>query len=282
MSTVFRLLVLLTALAFAPAALAQDPDAGGGTGDDLALPDLSQFETEAAPGEAPEASAAVGGEGYTAWQIIQFGGIVGYIIIALSVIGTGLVIESAIQIRRGRIMPDEVVSDVRKLLDGGRVEEAEKRVHGEKSFVGYVVARGLRERDRGYEAMVKAMEDAADEATGARLRRVEHLNIIANIAVMLGLLGTVLGLTNNFNQISQAVGGVEPRMLAAGIFQALITTVMGLIVAIPSLYFYSLFRNRVDAIITDATLAAEHMTEIFKDGRAAGAGALQAGSGRSA
>jgi biopolymer transport protein ExbB len=260
MLVVFALLWMV-----APLTIAQEggsPPAGGG---DVALPDLSQFDAETAA-EAPGTAGAAKG-GYTAWEIVQFGGITGYIIIALSVAGMGIVIESAIQIRRGRMMPREVVDETRKLLDSGRIEDAAKRVAGEKSFVGYVVARGLRERDRGYESMVKAMEDAADEATGARLRRIEHLNMIANISTMLGLLGTVLGLTNNFNQISQAVGGVEPRMLAAGIFQALITTVMGLIVAIPSLYFYSLFRNRVDAIITEATLAAEHMTEVFKDGR---------------
>jgi biopolymer transport protein ExbB len=171
------------------------------------------------------------------------------------------------------MMPRNVVEETRQLLDQGKVDEAARRVEAERSFVGYVVHRGLRERDRGYEAMVKAMEDAADEATGARLRRVEHLNIIANIATMLGLLGTVLGLTSNFNTISQTVGAVDPRMLAGGIFQALITTVMGLIVGIPSLYFYGFFRNRIDAIITEATLAAEHMTEVFKDGRGARAAA---------
>ncbi|MGH7818581.1 MAG: MotA/TolQ/ExbB proton channel family protein [Candidatus Binatia bacterium] len=277
MRTLVRIPLLMLLLALAPAPDAGAQEAGGGPpADDLALPDLSQFDTEPA-GEAPGTAGAAPG-GYTAWEIIQFGGITGYIIIALSVVGMGIVIESAIQIRRGRLMPQDVVDDTRKLLDSGRVDEAVRRVADEKSFVGYVVARGLRERDRGYEAMVKAMEDAADEATGARLRRVEHLNIIANISTMLGLLGTVLGLTNNFNQISQAVGGVEPRMLAAGIFQALITTVMGLIVAIPSLYFYSFFRNRVDAIITEATIAAEHMTEIFKDGRGAKVPRAEAGA----
>jgi len=278
MIAIVRTVMLVVAVLLTPAAFAQEGAPAAAPAGDVALPDLSQFEAQEA-GQAPQ-TAGAGQGGYTAWQIIQFGGIVGYIIIALSVLGTGIAIESAIQIRRGRIMPREVVEEVRKLLDEDRIDDAVKRVANEKSFVGYVVARGLRERDRGYEAMVKAMEDAADEATGARLRRVEHLNMIANISTMLGLLGTVLGLTNNFNQISQAVGGVEPRMLAAGIFQALITTVMGLIVAIPSLYFYSLFRNRIDAIITEATLAAEHMTEVFKEAPVVRAQPFQAGTGR--
>lgn len=264
-----RALALLSVLALPslfrlpPIVLAQEgetaPEAPPGG---VSLPDLSKLEGEAA-GEAPAATEG----GYTAWQIVQFGGWCGYLIIGLSFVSVGLGIECGITIRRARMMPKEIVDDTRKLLDAGRYEEAERRVAAERSFVAFVVRRGLRERDRGYEAMVKAMEDAADEATGERLRRVEHLNIIANISTMLGLLGTVLGLTSNFNQISQTVGAVEPRMLAGGIFQALITTVMGLIVAIPSLYFYAFFRNRVDAIITEATLAVEHMTEMFKDGR---------------
>ena len=278
-----RSLVLAAALIGAPLgvpiagaqdALTQDhaPSAGGSG---LSLPDLSSLDSGGG-GEAPTA-ATPGEGGYTAWQIIQFGGWVGYLIIALSIVSLSLVIESFITIRRARLMPTDVVDETRSMLSNGRYDEAAKRVENERSFVGYVVHRGLRERDRGYEAMVKAMEDAADEATGEKLRRIEHLNIIANIATMLGLLGTVLGLTSNFNQISQTVGSVEPRMLAGGIFQALITTVMGLLVGIPSLYFYGMFRNRVDALITEATLAAEHMTEMFKDGRG-GRGSAQAAS----
>jgi biopolymer transport protein ExbB len=66
-------------------------------------------------------------------------------------------------------------------------------------------------------------------------------------------------MVNSFNQISVSVGGVDPRRLAAGIFEALMTTVMGLIVAIPSLYAFGIFRNRVDAIVSEATGTAEHM-----------------------
>jgi len=81
--------------------------------------------------------------------------------------------------------------------------------------------------------------------------------MIANIAPMLGLLGTVMGMVNSFNQISVAVGGVDPRRLAGGIFEALMTTVMGLIVAIPSLYAFGMFRNRVDALSAEVVAEAE-------------------------
>ncbi|RMD82973.1 MAG: MotA/TolQ/ExbB proton channel family protein [Candidatus Dadabacteria bacterium] len=113
---------------------------------------------------------------------------------------------------------------------------------------------------------MKAMEDAADEPTGALLRRIEHLNMIGNIAPMLGLLGTVLGMVTSFNQISVSVGGVDPRLLAKGIFQALVTTVMGLTVAIPSLYAFGLFRNRVDAAVAVVAQIAEDLVAPLKPG----------------
>jgi biopolymer transport protein ExbB len=92
--------------------------------------------------------------------------------------------------------------------------------------------------------------------------------MIANISPMLGLLGTVMGMVASFNQISVSVGGVDPRRLASGIFEALMTTVMGLIVAIPSLYAYGIFRNRVDSVVATATSLAEDIVAPLKNGSA--------------
>jgi biopolymer transport protein ExbB len=81
---------------------------------------------------------------------------------------------------------------------------------------------------------------------------------------MMGLLGTVIGMLRCFNEISQVTGAIEPKQLAGGIFEALVTTCMGLIVAIPALYFYALFRNRVDEFTGTASLAAEELVASFK------------------
>jgi biopolymer transport protein ExbB len=164
-------------------------------------------------------------------------------------------------------MPEADVSELEAQMKAGSYDEITAKLqNGEASFLTTVVARGVKERDRGYDAIVKGMEDTGDELTGRLLRKIEHLNIIANISPMLGLLGTVMGMVNSFNQISVSVGGVDPRRLASGIFEALMTTVMGLIVAIPSLYAFGIFRNRVDSVVSTAVATAEELVEPLKNG----------------
>jgi biopolymer transport protein ExbB len=210
-------------------------------------------------------TAAASGMNYNAIDLIKFGGWVGYIIILLSVVAVALVIEYAMSIRLKALVPPEDVQQLAELVSRGEYDEVVARLDSDKrSFLVSVVAAGVKERDRGYDAVVKAMEDTADSLTGRLLRKIEHLNIIANVAPMLGLLGTVMGMVNSFNQISVSVGGVDPRRLAGGIFQALMTTVMGLIVAIPALWAFGIFRNRVDAVVSAATAQAETLTDPLK------------------
>jgi len=214
---------------------------------------------------APMAWSQDGGAGGTALNynlidLIKFGGWVGYIIIVLSVIAVALVVEYAMSIRLAALAPAKDVEQLAGLIQSGEHDQiVAKLADPGCSFLGAVIANGVKHRDRGYDAVIKGMEDEADERTGKLLRKIEHLNIIANIAPMLGLLGTVMGMVNSFNQISVSVGGVDPRRLAAGIFEALMTTVMGLIVAIPALYAFGIFRNRVDAIVSEAAGLAEDL-----------------------
>lgn len=222
---------------------------------------LALHATASAQDPAAEGAAL----NYNLIDLIKFGGLVGYIIIFLSVVAVALVVEYAMSIRLAAVAPDTDRDALAGLMERGAYDDvAAKLEDADSSFLTTVVARGVKEHDRGYDAVVKGMEDAADELTGKLLRKIEHLNIIANIAPMLGLLGTVMGMVNSFNQISVSVGGVDPRRLAGGIFEALMTTVMGLIVAIPSLYAFGIFRNRVDAIVSTATSTAESLVEPLK------------------
>ncbi len=217
-----------------------------------AVEDFAAEEIDAAEGEGEESNGALD---YTLMELVAFGGVVGYLIIALSFVAVALVVDDALLLRRKVLMPPGEVEELGGMISEGRysdVTEVERA-----SFVGAMTSAGVYERGRGYEAVVKAMEDSADGLTGRLLRRIEYLNIIANVTPMLGLLGTVIGMVKCFNQISVAVGGVDPRLLAAGIFQALMTTVMGLIVAIPALFAFSMFRNRVDSLAAEATKCAE-------------------------
>src|SRR5439155_6392150 len=99
--------------------------------------------------------------------------------------------------------------------------------------------------------------------------RIEYLNVIGNIAPMVGLLGTVTGMLLAFKQVADTEGSAGAAQLADGIYQALVTTVVGLIIAIPSLGAFALFRSRVDQLVAEAAYAALHALSPLKQ-RASG------------
>ena len=203
-------------------------------------------------------------EEMTMFELIMKGGVVGGLIILLSCVALGLVIDYAITIRRAKLAPVEDIATFRDLVakrDFTRVKEVAKE---KPTFLSDVLTAGLDEINLGYPAMIKAMEDTAEARTARQARRIEHLNVIGNISPMMGLLGTVIGMLRCFNEISQVSGSIDPKQLAAGIFEALVTTCLGLIVAIPTLYFYAIFRNRLDELAGDASVAAEQILASFK------------------
>ncbi len=203
-------------------------------------------------------------EEMTMFELIMKGGVVGGLIILLSCVALGLVIDYAITIRRAKLAPVEDIATFQDLVakkDFTRLKE----VAGSKpTFLSDVLTAGLEEINLGYQAMIKAMEDTAEAHTARQARRIEHLNVIGNISPMMGLLGTVIGMLRCFNEISQVSGSIDPKLLAAGIFEALVTTCLGLIVAIPTLYFYAIFRNRLDELAGEASVAAEQIIASFK------------------
>ncbi len=251
---IFGILVLSVVCCGAQACFAQDEQPAAAT---------LQSATPAEPVAQP-AAVEPPAEGMSLLALVKKGGVVGYLIILLSFIALALVIDYSISIRRSKLAPPRDMIVLKKLIQERKLDELKKLDQERTSFLSKVVIAGLNEVELGYQAMIKAMEDTS-EALNARIaRKIEHLNVIGNISPMMGLLGTVIGMLRCFNEISRVSGAIEPKQLAGGIFEALITTCMGLIVAIPALYFYALFRNRVDEFTGEAALAAEDLVASFK------------------
>ena len=182
----------------------------------------------------------------------------------LSIVALGLVLDYAITIRRSKIAPPRDIAVLRKLIRDNKLEELKRLDQERTSFLSQIVIAGLKEAEFGYQTMIKAMEDASEALSARIARKIEHLNVIGNISPMMGLLGTVIGMLRCFNEISQVTGAIEPKQLAGGIFEALVTTCMGLIVAIPALYFFAIFKNRLDEFTGEAVLTAEELVTSLK------------------
>ena len=208
----------------------------------------------------PDASATAPPQGF--FDVVFSGGWVGALImlllLALSVTAAYLVIDHLLTIRRGEIMPEGLGDQVHQLLASENVLEADRVCRSQPSFLSYVLLNGLSEVDGGWEAVEKAMEDATAEQSARLFRRIEYLSVIGNIAPMVGLLGTVTGMIFAFHRVADTQGSAGAADLAEGIYQALVTTVGGLLVAIPSLGAFAIFRNRVDQFVAEAAYMAQH------------------------
>lgn len=196
-------------------------------------------------------------------DIVFSGGWVGFFILlllfALSLTAAYLVFEHLMTIRHGELMPEGLGNKVRSLLVSGRAAEAEAICQSKPSFLSFVLLNGIAEMEGGWSAVEKAMEDAVAEQSARLFRKIEYLSVIGNIAPMVGLLGTVTGMIFAFQRVATTQGAAGAADLAEGIYQALVTTVGGLIVAIPSLGAFAVFRNRVDQLVAEAAYVAQHV-----------------------
>lgn len=197
------------------------------------------------------------------FSILFSGGVTGIVIMlvlfGLSITAVYLVIEQAMTLRRKELMPDGLSEQVRQLLLRGRVQEADQACRAQPSFLSFVLLSGIAEMEGGWPAVEKSLEDATAEQSARLFRRVEYLSVIANIAPMVGLLGTVTGMIFAFQRVASTQGAAGAGDLAEGIYQALVTTVGGLVVAIPSLGAFAILRNRVDQLVAEAAYLAQHV-----------------------
>jgi biopolymer transport protein ExbB len=167
-------------------------------------------------------------------------------------------------IRQPALMPPGLGDQVRAQLVAGKPAAANQICAARPSFLAFVLAAGLAEVEGGWAAVEKALDEAIAQQAARLFRKLEYLSVIGNIAPMIGLLGTVTGMIFAFQQVADTQGAARAGQLAEGIYTALITTVGGLLVAIPSLAAFAVFRNRVDQLVAEAAYLAHHVMTPLK------------------
>ncbi len=196
---------------------------------------------------------------------IKSAGIIGAVIILLSIIALTLAIEHFVTIKREKLAPPEAVDEIEELLQEGNYQEALEYCESEPCYFTNVVAAGIRMLGHTFDAVEKSLEEKEDEETVKLQQKIGWLSLIAGIGPMLGLFGTVVGMVGAFGTIAAAgSGGVEPADFAGDIQLALVTTVLGLMVAIPTTAFYVFFRNRVTMLSLEVGAIVEEMFERFR------------------
>jgi biopolymer transport protein ExbB len=209
------------------------------------------------------------------FEIIFSGGWSGVLIMlllfALSFTAAFLIFEQMLTLRRSEVLPPGLADQVHELLVAGRVAEADQLCRNRPSFLAFVLSAGISELDGGWPAVEKALEDSLAEQAARLMRRVEYLSVIGNIGPMLGLLGTVVGMVLAFQTVAYTQGTANAAQLAEGIYQALVTTIAGLVIAIPAVGAFAIFRNRIDQFVAEGAYMAQHVFTPLKRTRTTGA-----------
>jgi biopolymer transport protein ExbB len=191
-------------------------------------------------------------------------GLIGWVLWGLSLLTAALVVQYLLAIRRRNLLPESVDRQIRELLAGRKYREVIDLTDAQPSLLAGTVHAALAEAAHGYAAMERALEEAAEQRTTQLLRSVESLNLIGNIAPMLGLMGTVWGMILVFFEIVARNEMPAPAGLADGIGTALVTTLLGLGIAIPALSVYSILRSRIDAMSAEAMICAQELIAPFR------------------
>jgi biopolymer transport protein ExbB len=153
-------------------------------------------------------------------QIIFSGGPIGIAImlaiIATSLLAAYLVFDHLLSLRRNELLPEGLSDLVRQALIGGDLAAARKACEDRPSLLSFVLMHGLAELEFGWSAVEKAVEEALAEQSARLQRKLEYLSVIGNIAPMLGLLGTVVGMVLAFREVASTQGMASAPQLDEG------------------------------------------------------------------
>jgi biopolymer transport protein ExbB len=204
------------------------------------------------------------------WDMISKGGPVMYLIILLSVIALAIVIERIYNLNRARIDSQKFMDKILDSLKRNKIIEAIEMCGQMPGPIAHIIKAGILKHDRSK----PEIKEAVDEAAQLEIPRMEkHLPIlatIAHIAPLLGLLGTVSGMIKAFQIIQQkaiTMTPVNPGDLSGGIWEALLSTLAGLAVAIPTYVAYNYLVNQVDNIVVDMERSATDLVNLLSSRR---------------
>lgn len=199
-------------------------------------------------------------------EVIQKGGPLMYLIIFCSVLSLAVIIERIYHFYRAKIDTEKFMDDITDTLKRNKVMETITMCERTPGPIAHVLKAGILKHDRSRGEIKEAIEDAALHEVPRLEKNLGVLATIAHIAPLLGLLGTVIGMVEAFRVIqekSSSVTSVSPADLAGGIWQALLTTVGGLVVAIPTFVAYNYLVSRVDGFVLEMEKSAANLVNML-------------------
>ena len=199
------------------------------------------------------------------WLVESLGPLYIVVFLILSFTLVALFVMNLLSARRETVCPDHLIENFEANLDQKNYQEAYEMAKADESFLGNVLSTGLAKLTAGYPQAVEGMQEVGEEESMKLDHRLSYLALIGTLSPMIGLFGTVHGMINAFSSIAQAGGSPDPNELAKGISTALMTTLIGLAIAIPAIAAYNILRNRVQRLVLEVGIVSENLMSRFEN-----------------
>ena len=224
-------------------AVAQDP-AAPLSPPPVATPATVPALTASALSEVPDGET----ESFFGW-LHRASGVFGYTIFLCSFILVAVILMLFMQLRRDVMLPPAFIETFESRLNNKDFQGAFEAAKGDDSVIARMLAAGMGKLNQGPDKALEEMQVVGDEEYMYIDHKLGYLALIAAIGPMLGLLGTVQGMIVSFEVIARSSTTPKPKDLAVGISMALVTTLEGLVVAIPAMTANALFKNKAQILM---------------------------------
>lgn len=186
---------------------------------------------------------------FSLWDLATKGGWIMIVLLLLSVVAIYIFVYKLIEIRKASRKDDSFMDRIRDYLQMDRVDSALSLCKQKNTPEARMIEKGLKKMDRPYQEILLAIENVGNVEIGRLERRMPLLATISAAAPMIGFLGTVTGMVRAFFNLSQSTSGVDISLLSSGIYEALVTTIGGLVVGIVTLFAYNYLVSLIDNVV---------------------------------
>lgn len=197
------------------------------------------------------------------WDALKLG--YSLVFLTLSFTLVALIVMNVLAARRDNICPVRLVEGFESQLNEKRYQDAYETAKNDDSFLGNVLSAGLEKLSVGYAQAIEAMQEVGEEENMKCEHRLSYIALIGTISPMIGLFGTVHGMITSFRVLAVEGATPKPWELAEGISTALITTLLGLAIAIPAIAVYNIIRNRIDRLVLEVGILSEGLMSRFEN-----------------
>lgn len=206
--------------------------------------------------EGGGAAAAPEEKNFLMW-IIEVSGLIGLVLLLLSIYFVATVVRMFMELRPEVFTPLEVLEEGEKLLQARDFTGLYKRFKADSSYFCTVVSAGIAELPNGINEARDAMERVGEVNTITLEKKISMLAVLGTLGPMIGLLGTLKGMIGAFSAIAISGTELKAAQVAGNISEALVLTFEGVALSVPAIYFFALFRNRISAFSASAMLDAD-------------------------